>query len=117
MNFNLTKPCTNCPFRTDIAFYLDPRRRAQIAESLARGDQTFACHKTVDYDNWQSGEAYTHHGEESHCAGALIVMAKSETLWGNAMLRMAKVLRLFDESKLDLSADTLESLEDFVNNE
>lgn len=118
MNFNLKRPCASCPFRTDIAFPLADERRASIAESLQHGDQTFACHNTVNYDdghwNYDTGE-YTNSGDESHCAGALIVMAKSGQLWANVMIRMAKAFGWFDETELHLHVKTFGSLEEFCD--
>ena len=57
VNFNLKRPCANCPFRTDIRPFLRRDQAQQIADSLLDQQQTFACHKTVDYSEAVS---YTH---------------------------------------------------------
>lgn len=54
MRFDLTRPCGNCPFRSDEPFYLRPER---VREILGGGkgkawwpSPSFVCHKTIDYD-------------------------------------------------------------------
>lgn len=111
MNFKLTSPCANCPFRTDINFYLRPGRREEIVEAL-RNDQIFACHKTLDGE-WDDEGRYAITGTESHCAGALIVMKKSNELADNYMYRMAQVVGIFDPEKLNMGAPVEDSLELF----
>jgi hypothetical protein len=48
----------------------------------------------------------------SHCAGVLIIMARSKQ-WGD-MQQLAMRLGLFDPRKLDMSAPAFESLQAFV---
>jgi hypothetical protein len=115
MNFNLKRPCKNCPFRNDVGFFMTPERRAQIAEALTTGHQTFACHNTVDYDKWDEAGEYRATGGESHCAGALIVLAKEGVLWENQMLRLAAALRLFNPDILDMDAPVFENMEEFAD--
>lgn len=120
MLFQMIQPCKDCPFRSDIAFFLHKRRRQEIAASLLFGDSTFACHKTVDYNRWDDDRAedeeaeYTHSGDEQHCAGALIVLAKQGALWDNSMPRIAKALGIFDETALNMDAPVFESMDAFV---
>lgn len=90
MKFNLKAPCADCPFRSDIAFYLTKDRRIEIANDLQH-DKTFACHKTVNYERWGEDPdvPYTQQGEESHCYGALVALHKSADVRSNFLLRLA----------------------------
>jgi hypothetical protein len=73
MNFDLRAPCANCPFRTDITFYLDTARVVDICDAITRKQHTFSCHKTTKHDD--EGCSITHKGEQ-HCAGALVMLEK-----------------------------------------
>jgi hypothetical protein len=92
--FDLTKPCDNCPFRKDVEGYLTPARAEEIANDLERA--TFQCHKTTKAGGASPGTT------AQHCAGALIAMAKSDRL--GDMQQVAERLRLYDPSRLDLTA-------------
>lgn len=122
MKFNLTHPCGNCPFRTDIQFFLSTDRRKEIADDL-RADKTFACHKTVNYQRWEEERdmadegdtSYRYDGNESHCAGALIALHKNGESADNFVLRFAVMLGWYDPERLDLSAPVVESLDVFMS--
>ena len=75
VNFNLKRPCANCPFRTDIRPFLRRDQAQQIADSLLDQQQTFACHKTVDYSEDPAGRVPD---DAQHCAGALIMLEHME---------------------------------------
>jgi hypothetical protein len=80
------------------------------------GDMTFPCHKTVEYDEWEQEEGeYIYQGKEQHCAGALIVLIKMESLWYNFKLRLANVAKIFDPDKLNLKANTYSSMQEFID--
>ncbi len=69
--FTLTEPCSNCPFRTDLTFYLDASRINEIADAL-ENQLTFNCHKTTYFTD--DGEVDI--GPKTRaCAGARAVMA------------------------------------------
>lgn len=111
MKFELRKPCANCPFRTDIEFYLGESRAKEIADGITKKGQTFTCHKTLDYD----GEGNTVVGSKSqHCAGALIMLEKTER--PNQMMRIAERLGLYDHTKLDMNSPVFENAESFKAN-
>ena len=112
MNFNLIKPCVDCPFRNDIAFFLSEERRREIANHLL-SDGTFECHKTTKGE-WDDDWNYQTAGEESHCAGALITMLKSKKLEANWLLRFAAGRGLLDLDSLDRSAPVFDTLDLFV---
>lgn len=119
--FRLTRPCESCPFRTDKPFYLAPGRAREIADAL-EDDQTFHCHKTIDYgreddvdDEWDDdGEDRLRvPGEqEAHCAGALIVLEKMDR--PNQMMRIFERIGGYDRTKLDMNAPVPDTLDEWV---
>ena len=107
MEFALTTPCNNCPFRTDVTFPLYPHRVTEICDALFQHGGTFACHKTT-HGTWgedEDGETYYRDtGTEQHCAGALIMLEKHGGVSQNQMLRIAMRLRLLFPERLDMAA-------------
>jgi hypothetical protein len=106
MRYDLTTPCSSCPFRTDRPFHLRPERGESIAKSIL-GNTPFACHKTIDYDN---DGGHTASDREQHCAGALIILERqlsSPTL----LLHLARRAGIYDPDKLDSNAPVYSSLE------
>jgi len=104
MNFDLRSPCGNCPFRTDVEFYLPTGRVKEICASITTGDKTFSCHKTTKHDD--EGRSIPHRGEQ-HCAGALVMLERINR--PNQMMRIAERLRYYDRSKLRMDAPVFES--------
>lgn len=88
MKFDLTKPCKECPFRTDRPGYLRADRVEEITDALL-GGQTFQCHKTI-----RAGV------EDQHCAGALVFLEANER--PNQMMRIMERLGAYDRNKLDM---------------
>ncbi|SDM67157.1 hypothetical protein SAMN05421823_11916 [Catalinimonas alkaloidigena] len=104
--FSLKRPCADCPFRSDVAFYLHAKRRAEIARQLRAGEK-FACHKTVTYT--ASGNAVA--GPTSKmCAGAMIALER--TTGPNLFMLYGQMLGFYDSSRLDWNAPVIK-LEDF----
>lgn len=67
-NFNMRRPCANCPFLVKGAIELLPGRLKQIMEGLRKDDKrVFICHKTVEKPT-------------SGCMGALAVQFKEHRL-------------------------------------
>ena len=116
MNFKLSTPCANCPFLANISFSLPKQRRAEIVYAVTH-DQTFACHKTTTWDEDETGESISVDKHDQHCAGVLIILHKNHQLRDNWRLRMAMMLGLFDEKKLNVAAPVFETLSAFVNAE
>ena len=110
VNFELRRPCSQCPFRRDVPGFLHPARAEEIADALL-GDQTFACHKTVDYDE-DDGEGQVTSASQ-HCAGASIVLEKMDR--PNQMMRIAERLRFYDRRKLDMDAPVFDDLDEFID--
>jgi len=87
-------------------------RVIEIVEALRAGS-TFACHKTVDYDDEDGAPA----PGGSFCAGAMIMLEKAqdpEQAPHNHALRIAERLQLYDHKKLDLTAPVFESFEAMI---
>lgn len=101
--FGLTKPCADCPFRTDIRPYLRKGRIDMLEEDLR--DKTFACHKTVNHEAHGSAQLEN----TSHCAGALILLEKIER--PSRMMEIAERLGIYDRTKLDMGAPVFDSFD------
>ena len=109
MRFDLKAPCGNCPFRTDVEFFIGAERIEQICESITTGDKTFSCHKTTRHGD--DGEAiYT--TKEQHCAGALVMLAKMNA--SNGMLRIAKRLGIYEPGELRMDSPVFESADAMI---
>lgn len=94
MKFDLTAPCSDCPFRRDIPPYLSAGRVEQILRDVVEGDKTFACHKTTSVGTGKRVLLK----DQQHCAGALILLLRAG--WPNWRMRLAAMLGIFDPSKL-----------------
>lgn len=102
MRFEMNRPCANCPFRTDVPPFLGVTRAQEIV-SYAMGDKTFACHKTVVYDD-EDGEPIRTR-DEQQCAGAMIIRAKNGKLGSHQMYRIAHRLGILTNAEtLDLTS-------------
>lgn len=90
-NYNLKKPCKDCPFLQGNKFArrkaLTVERVKSIIKDTVLGDKTFACHKTTDTDN------------HSMCAGAL-AMTETVNPQGNAMHRIAQLFAMYKPNQL-----------------
>lgn len=111
MEFNLTKPCEHCPFRCDIHAFLTEARAQQIALSLQ--EATFPCHHTTSATTPQPRKngKFAKRVHE-HCAGALILMMKSNRF--GTLQQIAYRLGLLDLDKLKLDAPVFDSFEQFI---
>lgn len=103
MKFDKHTPCNNCPFVKDKFYGLTRERKTEIAAAIALGNKTFACHKTTHEKSIN----------KSHCAGALIMLKKTNT--PNQMVQIASRIGLYDESKLNMEVDTFNTFMEFVN--
>lgn len=104
MNFNLKKPCENCPFRKVGAIELMRGRLDGIIESLTQDTTYFNCHKTVHSrigGEWDEDGGYKASGNESVCVGSLVYMLKAH----NVLPVVARMAIAFGELDLaDLKA-------------
>lgn len=118
MRYDLKTPCKNCPFRTDIPAFLTKGRAKEIASSLSppRSDQggTFPCHKTTVPDDESDDGEMRVLPKSQHCAGALIMLAKSGRLHLNQTLLIMHRLGAFSPAALDLAAPVHQSAQAFI---
>lgn len=71
MNFDLKRPCHNCPFIRDTEMVLRPGRMQGIAQTLECDYQVFPCHKTTHHYESEEEDGYMCDGREQACMGAL----------------------------------------------
>ncbi|WP_338764067.1 DUF6283 family protein [Bernardetia sp. ABR2-2B] len=96
MNFNLKKPCKNCPFRKDCKKgWLGENRATEVANSPF-SDTTFACHETTGVKKGIDKPIQEH----SQCAGAMLLLDKEQGVDSNMMFRLATYAFGFDAEKL-----------------
>jgi hypothetical protein len=89
VNFDLKKPCRNCPFLVSPPFAgLGARRRREIAAGLIAG-RSFSCHKTTKHCE-DTGEPL-HSAKEQMCAGAMLML--------EAIDRPTQLMRIFERLK------------------
>jgi hypothetical protein len=98
MKFDLIRPCKDCPFRSDIPGFLTKARVREIIDGITRGQATFTCHKTNEFDD--SGTVETK--DSQHCAGALIFLERLDQ--PNQMMRWMERIGVYDRSKLDMES-------------
>lgn len=99
MNYDLTKPCPECPFLKKFR----RRYREQRLAEFASGE--FPCHKTaavVEADD-ECGSEYREQPGSQHCAGALIYNEKRDR--PHQMMRICERLGFYDRRKLDMNAE------------
>jgi len=110
MNFDLKRPCANCPFRTDIRPFLHPERAREICDAMLLGDESFWCHKTIDCSEASEGST---NRKTQHCAGGLILLEKLNR--PNQLMRIAERIRCYDRTQLDMAAPVFEAPEAFID--
>lgn len=112
MEFNLRRPCKNCPFRTDCTpEWLGRARASEIVNSITVEDQRFSCHVTNEFGENDDGETVPIR-EPEHCAGAAILLEKIEQ--PNQWMRIAERLGGYDHSKLDMGSPVFDDPDDFI---
>lgn len=112
--YTLRAPCNNCPFRTDVAPYLRPKRAQEIAAALRSGGE-FACHKTTVHVEDETGDdpLVDDPTRSRFCAGALATMEREGA--SNQMTRIAERLGMYEPDKLNATEQPVyASLTDWV---
>lgn len=102
MNFNLKRPCADCPFLVSRKFPLHRERQREIALNLLN-DLTFTCHKTNTHCEESDDMIETRKSE--HCAGALIALEKIDR--PNQLMRISERLGMYDRRKLDMTVKVI----------
>lgn len=101
MNFALKKPCSNCPFRKDVANqqgWLGEMRARDIMEGLIDADEDGNASETR---------------KSQHCAGAMILLHKIGM--PNQAMRIAGRLGMYRYEDLDHEAPIFDSPEEFIS--
>jgi hypothetical protein len=108
MDFKMTAPCDNCPFRKEGGIRLRPDRAREIAHQFTDSQGgTFPCHKTVDYGT-EDDEGNTSLDGTQMCAGGLLFAEKQGK--ANQLVRIMERIGAYDARKLaghDLVFDSL----------
>lgn len=94
MNYDMTKPCDECPFLKGSGFKLARLRQHASGE--------FPCHKACKVDD-DSGNFVARNDKTPHCAGALIFLEKRNQ--PHQMMRICERIGMYDRTKLDMSAE------------
>lgn len=98
MNFNLTRPCANCPFKREGAIKLHPERLPGIVAGLLANDRDwFKCHKTLHLKPRAR--------RDSQCVGAMIYLLKVDA--PSVSMRLAAALGMLDFEALRAQADQI----------
>lgn len=106
MNFDLKRPCGNCPFKRVGAIDLAPGRIEQIVGDLLADDHSwFICHKTIAGEHVQDEHGEDHYeagGTESQCVGSMVYLLKVGA--PSVSMRIAAALGLLDYEALRAQA-------------
>jgi len=90
LNFDLKRPCANCPFRKVGAIDLHPDRLPSIVDGLLRDDRSwFICHKT---------SRLRPVARRSQCVGSMVYLLKLDA--PSVSMRMAAALGMLDYGAL-----------------
>ena len=108
VKFDLTTPCSECPFRADIRPFLSLARANEIVGQVVRGDKTFACHKTTGVADGRRVLVKNHQS----CAGAMILVRREG--WRNQMYQIAERLGLLDPRGLNMAAPVYSSAKNMI---
>jgi len=113
MEFDLTSPCDDCPFRNDGKGirWLGRARAVEIVGALERS--TFSCHKT-DSDPDDDDDSKDNVTTE-HCAGALIMLEHMGK--PGQMIRIAERLQLYDRRNMNMNSPVFKCGDEFVEHQ
>lgn len=110
MKFDLHRPCSDCPFRSDIDFYLSPARVLDILTGVLQEQETFTCHHTISGQRRRQG--YTPGANDQHCAGILLLIHHEG--FAHSMLQIAERLGWYDPAQLDRTAPAFATVESLL---
>lgn len=103
------QPCHNCPFRSDIDFWLTSEKVEAIIEAL-KGDGDFCCHKTIAASSSKLER-------KRACVGAAIFLeyVRKDGFRANRTFRMREMFcHDFSREKLDMNAPVFKTVEAFT---
>jgi len=64
-------PCKHCPFRRDVKPVLTPERGEELAYAATNPYNSFLCHKTMEYDDYDDDGDMKATEDSKTCAGFL----------------------------------------------
>lgn len=109
MRFDLTRPCSNCPFLREGGIRVHPERAREIAQGQLNGreERTFPCHKTtidVTITNEDGDEEYDKGWgpHTQYCGGAMTFAILLGSY--NQTLQIAERLGWWDPSQMEPTA-------------
>lgn len=109
--FNLTRPCGNCPFRSDRTDILEDASPDWAEETLQILSDPYlsghSCHKT---DPTADGFNPDYKGPTEHCAGISILLKREGVCTGQVLMAISKAVEGADSKPVDslLGWDNLE---------
>jgi len=116
VKFDLTRPCGNCPFRSDKPFHLLPGR---VREILGGGEgrrwwpaQSFPCHRTIVYGDGEDGDETTIPPTAQQCAGVMWILHKENR--PNDAMQLGERFGFWNPATLDPTAPFYNSTEDAI---
>lgn len=114
MDYKLTKPCGNCPFRRDGGIRLTAPRIREITRGvLGNPGIEFPCHKTTVTVEDDDGESDRVCGPKAqHCAGALVFADNNGA--HTQMMRIAGRLRMWHPDKLQDRDDVFDDVREML---
>ena len=112
MNFNLTKPCKDCPFLKSVTKgWLGRKRTEGITNTIVSGKGTFSCHKTTGATK---GAISVSQENQSHCYGALVMLRNMDFIEKSFILIAAQELLGADFSKVEKSDKVFSNDKEFI---
>ena len=119
MNYDLKKPCKNCPFGNtpERSIFATRERAADIEEQAYR--QGFPCHLSADHvedEDTQSGDSGGFYPGENtqYCAGAMLMyMHEGEDAWPGIDNDEEVVDAAWE--RMDTDYPVFQSVEEFLN--
>jgi hypothetical protein len=112
MKMELTQPCSNCPFRTDVKGYLTKSRVRELRFGLVQQQSSFSCHKTNKFTD--DGETIEDSNSQ-HCAGAMILLEKLNK--PNQLMRISERLGGYDMRKLKMDSPVFDNFEQMIKSQ
>lgn len=114
MKYDLNKPCSQCPFRSDVpqlplnsAF---AARVQEMIEAILAGEISFACHQTNEYNKDREG---VDGPKTNFCVGAILMLEKLGK--EHPEVKAALERGDFHPGKLDRSVPVFDSLEEMLD--
>lgn len=109
MKFDLTTPCGDCPFRSDIHFGLSPARVRGILGDSRKGKawwpaSSFPCHRTIEYTD---GDGAIIPPSAQQCAGVMIILTRENR--PNDAMQIAQRFGLWNPGTLNMEAPVYHS--------